>query len=615
MQAVRYIQPFLPSLTPNASPFPGARLQFSDPRNGQAAVIFADPALSRPLDNPVESDAAGRMPAIFLDPARSYEVTALTAGGAVAYAHLVGAGSAAAALVADDAGLFIALRQIAVPAGVTRIRTEGWSSPGLGAGDYVADARATAALAGAHPHFCVRTANGRFFRLVDAAGLITVEQGGAKGDPRSTFLVNDQQAFQAAVDYAAAIGIERIGLAQIHYSLWCPVRRGDPEFQHTADGHAVVIGADQRIHFLGLGPGRSRLSFRMPGGASFEGTRPGRNFQIVGGKVWRGSGFFLRTRPRPPGPGRVPEGRRSGLTLEQLAIDGGTRLSPSMKVGADPRDGSGWDMSHKGVWVEADGLGGDVSIRDCEMTGWRGETVYCSNDFAATATVRNSSFSHSNGQGLNFNGCGVDVDNCTISDCLLGIEGWFGIRGGRILRTAITRCGVAGKGGGAFSLGGTLDFWRPHAPGKVRRRPDADENPVGTIDITCTDCQRAFLGWWVRGKLRLVDTPVLIGEPYNSADGARGVDLDVELVTDRQPVSSIRVLGGKGKRGDRLTDDVTLRVTVSRTAAAIGAGLAPSVPVEWEGSFGPRVRVQLKGIKTAPPRAIGETPDYAPVIG
>jgi hypothetical protein len=612
--ASRPLHPAIPaSLTANGAPFPGAKLRFTDPHGGELLPVFADPALRQPLENPVPADAAGRLPAVYLDPARTYEVAVLTSGGAIAFAHLASAGSAAA-VPPDDAGLFIGLRQVAVPAGIARIRTEGWSVPGLGAGDYVADALASPALAAAHPRFCVRTANGRVFRLADSAGMITAEQGGAKGDPRATFRINDQEAFQAAVAYAAATGIERIGLAQAHYTLCCPLRRGDPADQHHADGHPIVIAADKRIHFLGLGPQRTRLSFRMPDGATFEGTRPGRNFQIVGGKVWRGSGFFVRTRPRPPGQGRVPDGRRSGLTLEHLAIDGGTRISSSMKLGADPRDGTGWDMTHKGVWVEADGFGGDVTIRDCEMSGWRGETVYCANDFAATAVIRNSSFSQSNGQGLNFNGCAVDVDGCTISDCWLGIEGWFGIRGGRILRTAITRCGIAGKGGGAFSLGGTLDFWRPHAPGKVRRRPDADENPVGTIDITCTDCKRGFLGWWVRGRLRLVDSPVLIGEPYNSADGARGVDLDVELVTDREPASSVRVLGGQGKRGDRLTEDVTLRVSVSRTARAAAAGIAPPVPVEWMGSFGPNVRVQLKGLKTQPPRAVGETPDYPPKV-
>lgn len=606
MRSYRYHPPLIAA-------FPGIRLAIVDRDGAISRAVWADSQGNSPLANPVEPAGDGQWPAIHLDPARGYEVRLLAGNGGLAFTRPLTAGALTGSSSPDDAGLFTGLGDVPVPPGVSRIRTEGWDERGLGAGDYICDDMATEALAAAHPRFCARTANGRYFRLRGSGGLITVEQGGARGDPQGAHAVNDQPAFQAASDYAIAMNIARVGLAQARYSVWMPQRTSDPGEKHSPDGNAIVIPARKAVHFIGLTRERPHVAFRMPGGETFEGREPGRNFLVIGTRAWRGGAFFIRTIARriARAEGAVPP--RSGLTLEHLVIDGGTRPDGNGHNQASVIDGKGWDITHKGIWTEADGLGGDITIRDCEMTGWRGETVFASADADATLTVRNSAFRNSGGQGLNPNGCRVDVDGCTISDCYIGIEGWTGCHGGRIVATTIERCGSAKTGGGAFGLEGYLDFWRPHPPHAMRRVPDADEIPLGTIDITCIDSNRAQAGWWLRGRLRLIDTAVLFGQPGAHSEGSRHVDLDIELVTDRKQAAYVLIRGGTGKAGDQLTNDMALRVTAKRTPGAVARGLIPAVPVQWHGSLGPNVRVRLRGDPSAPkPREMGESPDHQP---
>jgi len=607
MHSYRYHPPLI------ADPKAGLRIALVDEDGVLAEAVWGNRDRTLALANPVEPQPEDLWPAIHLDPARAYNVQLLTADGTVAFTDLIAAESLSGASLPDDAGLFAALGDVPVPTEVKRIRTEGWGVRGLGAGDYICDDLATAELAVAHPRFCARTANGRFFRLCGTGGLITVEQGGARGDPQGSHLVNDQPAFQAATDYAIAMGLPRVGLAQARYSVWMPLRQSDPKEIHSPDGHAVVIPARKVIHFIGLARERAHIAFRMPDGGPFEGTQPGHNFLVIGQRAWRGAAFFIRTVPRRIALAEKAVPPRSGLTLDHLVIDGGTRPANRGQNLASVINGEGWDVTHKGIWTEADGLGGDLTIRNCEMTGWRGETVFASGDADAMVTVRNSAFRFSSGQGLNLNGCRVDVDGCTISDCYLGIEGWTGCHGGRIVNTTISRCGSAKTGGGAFGLEGYLDYWRPHAPHEIRRTPDADEKPMGTIDITCIDCNRAQIGWWLRGRLRLVDTAVVFGTPGGHNDGSRHIDLDVELVTDHAAAAYVLIRGGMGKAGDQRTDDVALRVSSGRTPAAVAKGLIPAPPVQWHGSLGPNVRVRLRADRSSPaPREMGESPDHKP---
>ena len=103
--------------------------------------------------------------------------------------------------------LFVNIGTHTFDTAVTAITTGGCSVTCVGAATYVADSVATAALAAANPNLCKKSQDGRYWRLIPSNGGITVDQAGALGDPTGTGLVNDHGAIQAALNYAAALGI------------------------------------------------------------------------------------------------------------------------------------------------------------------------------------------------------------------------------------------------------------------------------------------------------------------------------------------------------------------------------------------------------------------------
>lgn len=602
MRAIKYVSPLLHAYAGGCAPCDGMALRF---RQGSGdtprTCAFADEALVDPHANPLQADFFGHFPPIFLHADADYDVELLNAAGSVVAAHVVTGGRAAAS-TPDDAGTFVDLAHLSPPANVTRLRTDGWDKQGTGAADYVSDAIATPQLARSHPRFCTTTRNGRCFRLMPAGGLITVEQGGARGDPAGTGKVDDREAIQATVEYAAAIGIARVGLSKPSYSLWAP-RRTTPVDRHGTDGQYIVLGANQRLHVVGLGRARAHLRFLAPGGASPDGTQAGTAFQLVAGKVWRGSGFYL---PATAGIDRTRIDRKSprqSLTLEHLVIDGATRKSGYFGIPARPSDGAGWDVTHKGVRSQADARGGDISILDCEMTGWRGETVFSTNDPSARLTVRNSSFSRSNGQGLNLNGCMVDVQDCRIADCYMGIEGWTGMEKGRLVNVEIVDCfGIPGKSGGAFMIdGGFYDHRKLQATATGPDLPASFGAPGalsalpfdrGEIALTVRNCGRGYIGSWLVGSIAATDTTLVIGDGTAAPGGSHGLDLDLTMTTDKTDQSYLII--ACRQTGAR-TNDVRVKLQAGASAAAIAADRRPASAITWHGRLGPQIAVTFKG--------------------
>lgn len=461
------------------------------------------------------------------------------------------------------------------------VETSGWSISGLGAGRYVADDIAKR-LYPFHPRFCAVAANGMYLRLLPSNGMILAEQAGAFGTYTGQYRLNDRPAIQAAIDYARAIGAETIGLTQLSYNLMVTTRTTDPNLG-ARDGNALYIAPDQRIKLIGLAPSQTRLTILSNQGESFDGNVPLVNFQIVNGKPWRGCGIFVDTHRDLSNP------KRSAISIENMWLDGGFRRDLNT---ADPAS-LAWDVTNKGICVMPDRLGGDVTIVNSTMSGWRGETVYCSNDQKAKLTVRNSVFQDSNGQGLNPNSCRVDVDLCEIRNCFVGIEGWTGELGGRIVRTTIIGCVGPGGTGGAFALqggkAGTTARSAYFAPTQIT--PGVD--PIGQIDIVCRQSGRAMAGWWLSGTLTLVDTALVLGEPMAFNEGTQHVNLRVNLAYETSRSAIVKVAGGLGVKGDKLTDNCNLEVAMIRPSESFAAPY--HMPVAWYGSLGGNLNFRLLG--------------------
>jgi hypothetical protein len=479
------------------------------------------------------------------------------------------------------------------------IETAGWSIKGLGAARYVNDDLAKR-LYLEHPRFCSITANGRYVRLLPADGMILAEQGGAYGTKPDQYQFNDQPAIQAAINYARAIQIECVGFSQSYYNILVTTRTSDPGLG-AIDGQGLYVAADQRIRLVGLGPSRTRLVFLTDKGESFDGNVPLVNFQVVNGTPWRGCGIFVDTHRIPDNP------KRSAIQIQNMWIDGGSRRDPRT---SDPSM-LAWDVTNKGICVMPDRLGGDVTILDSVMSGWRGETVYCSNDVNAMLLVRNSIFTDSNGQGLNPNGCRVDVDLCKIRNCFVGIEGWTGDAGGRIVRTTIVGClGPEGTGGSFALQGGTAGTSARslyYLPTQVT--PGVD--PIGEIDITCRQSGRAMAGWWLKGSLTLIDSVLVLGEPMAFNEGTQHLDLRVTLAYELNRTSIVMIAGGAGVQGDKLTDNCNLEVAMVPPS---GDFTAPyHMPVAWYGSLGGNINVRLLGCdKNQKPAPMGPVLDQSP---
>lgn len=111
--------------------------------------------------------------------------------------------------------LFTDIPARTIATGTDLIHTAGHATTGLGAGAYVSDALATAALLAAHPLLVAQSANGRIFRALPAVGRIPVEQAGAQGNG----LDDDRPEIAAAIAYSHAIGARGVSFAMPGYYL------------------------------------------------------------------------------------------------------------------------------------------------------------------------------------------------------------------------------------------------------------------------------------------------------------------------------------------------------------------------------------------------------------
>ena len=138
-----------------------------------------------------------------------------------------------------DVGVATGIGARHLAATVEAVQTSGYSAAGKGAGTYVSDALANAALAAAHPRFCKQSADGRYWRLLPEPW-IAVTQGGAAGDGTS----DDFAAIQAAIDYGLSFGG-----ATIYF----------PAATYKVDSSPQIASA-KGLNLLGEGPDRSIIS-------------------------------------------------------------------------------------------------------------------------------------------------------------------------------------------------------------------------------------------------------------------------------------------------------------------------------------------------------------------
>lgn len=489
-----------------------------------------------------------------------------------------------------------------IPAGTDIVATSGYSATGVGNGFYVSDALADAVLAAAHPRFCKAEAGGRYFRLYSPNGIL-VEQGGAVGDVEIDYLVNNQPAIQACVNYGIAVGTLTILFQSPHYTIWTPARTyATNDYDLDQSGIPIVIdGAHVTLKSL---CGRTDLWRRASAGGD---PATWANWPLTsGGDYWRGGCIYL---VGPLGSPPALFNDRSGVTLEDMHLQGGT-VRGSGYGAMNLSTGDGWDLTDKAINAGGgDAYVGDIRLIRSSLIGYRGEELYGSGKTDCTIYVRDSYIAETNGSGINPNSCKLDVKGLLIRHCNLGVEGWSGEIG--TFHAVIEDCIQAGTIGGGKAGVGTFSPY--NLPTRINTYiPSLD------IDIEVRKSGNLNLGAFLHGRgVTVVDCRVVFnGSAY--ADGIWDTHIsEIRIITDELDTAGVDISGGDGATSaTQGIQDVKIdKVSYSRTKAARTAARLPGTPFTWTKSLGIGIVVgKIEGEMTSPPVYTGTVTDYSPAF-
>ncbi len=468
----------------------------------------------------------------------------------------------AASPVSTSASAIAALR---VASTTGYIQTSGYAVSGKGAGLYVSDSLASAALALAHPRFCKRSADGRYWRLIaDEAGAIAVEQGGAMGDGAT----NDLPACRAAVAYAAAVGIRRVNFLSDAYRWWAATV--DPALPL---GCFLVV--TESVHLEGRA-GKTRIELRGTAGGSLE-----TEVQTHSGGDWRGSAILIDGVALADYPPADPDSLIA-FSARNLVIDGG---------GVTTRNNANAELSHKGLVVQ-DTTIGSIVLDHVEMRNFRGEIYYTAAFVAFDQWLNHCVFDGSDQSAFNPGRGRFWVDQCEFGNAYLAAE-VLGTIGGRIQGTRFYDSGNA-----SFNSGSLTSYAIGETPvaGFNFAYPDRDETMAPPwLDLDNCDFQNVAavqVANFVRGKVRTTDSTVYLSPSDSGA--LTSTHLDIEATIDQDNIGELVYFSGPntlttlipGASGSNYIlppDDVHVNLRVRRTAYAVAEGFKAAVGIRFQG--------------------------------
>lgn len=605
----------------------GASLYVYQAGTSTPVSLYSDAGLTTPVSNPYVVAAGAEVPDLYHNYAGEIRLRVVETGGTVAMDEdpylgfrVTGAG---------DIGLFTGIASQSIDSGFSVITTSGYSSAGVGAARYVADATANATLASNYPTMCKADAAGRYFRLLpDSANLIVLSQAGCIGTDAVDHSTNQQPLIQKALDYARAVGAYGIRCDRRHYSIWTPLRDSDAYIR--ADGIAlnqtgfpITIYERQEIHAAPAGTSFWRRKNDGSDPNVFSGTQvlnpKDYSGLIAGGGTWthhwRGGMFFLK------GQDSIPsdfDDLAFLVTVGDLTLEGGIPMSNNPGLNSPSwelkTDGKGWDISDKPVWFQQDKyVGGMLVEGSLTIRNFRGELVFGGSAVHGGGIVNGTIILEgSDGDGWNLSNHGLTRDGvkggCRIERMIIrnvyqALEGTAGPSNSYINTLVIENCITGG-----IYYGGD--------------RPDTTDTatytPVLSINhLTCINAGDFTIGRWMKiGTADFYDTAVLIGgasaNTYNTTIGTMTVLADRENVTTAVTVSSRDVTAGtKGTRDFHIGKLVT-----GSTAYGLANAFAVTFPLTWQNSLGKDCFVsEIYGEIGAGPRSAATTNDFRVAVG
>ena len=182
-------------------------------------------------------------------------------------------------------------------------------------------------------------------------------------------MADDTAAIQAAVEHVEASGGGVVYFPAGTYRIMPQRSIAGSSWRHAS---ALVISGDN-VTLQGDGPALTRVRFRTRGDGD-----PTDDFEHVTWRagdtdfpIWRGTAVYVS--------GGLSAARaRRNVTIADMEIDGGAYPGNTRRFGAPiPSDPElGWDISHKGILLEADRHIRGVVLRNLHLHNFRGEVVY-----------------------------------------------------------------------------------------------------------------------------------------------------------------------------------------------------------------------------------------------
>lgn len=497
----------------------------------------------------------------------------------------IGARALALRAIAESAQTFATVSQAALPTSINALMTSGYSTHGLGAGLYVSDALATAALAAAHPLAVFAAEGGRYFRLAgDAEGFITPEQLGCGTYAAGT---NQQPIIQAAIAYCKAAGLKGVKFPQERYELWCPQRTGNFDDNANHTGNFIVIDGFG-CSLIGTHPNRTTLHCKGPTGGNLQTDYQVWTSSTYGGQViWRGNGIKLTGTAAVYGA-RPAESTLSHAYLKDLILysDAVGVRNPAWPSYPRTRDATGvrencWDITNKGYYSQNNVHVGNLYAENFDVIGFLGEAFYTSGWRTSNIVLRNCTVKHTNGQALNPNGNNVlDVDGFYAENCGMAVEGWHGTALSRVVNAHFKDC--SGTNGGLGGAGEDATGLR--ADGSA---------PTAYLEMTLENCATFYVGSYTQGRITAIDTNVTLS-PANATQVIRGVDVDIMTVVHKKSVSLPISFGGATGGSQQVSNNV-VRLRVMRTPNAIANNFYVANLMAQSNSIGPNNYVYARG--------------------
>lgn len=164
----------------------------------------------------------------------------------------------------------------------------------------------------------------------------------------------------------------------------------------TPANYPADIGADLGLHFLGIDGDNISIEGSPLGGTVIKcapriGASNELSWVVTGdGKVWRGGGIFIAG-------GDDAGSKRRNITLKDFELDGGASYTGNNVFPANVGTGDGWDITHKGVWIENDKYADNIRLERVHVHGFKGEIVYGGGHFIDRVVARDCELHETNG--------------------------------------------------------------------------------------------------------------------------------------------------------------------------------------------------------------------------